>query len=81
MATKKVKPLKLWCGLLPEIHGYGLLVFERTEDECRKTLKREFHKMQKAWHGEYTYSQAMDNFGGDIFEIETGKAYDDGLRG
>lgn len=76
---KKLRPLKLWCGRLPEIYGYGLIVFECTEDQARKTLKREFYKMKKAWHGELTYLKAMDFFGGDIFQIETGKAYDDNI--
>jgi hypothetical protein len=76
MATK---PMKFWCGTIPDIHGYGLMVFERTEAEARKTLKREFRKMQKAWNGVYTFPEAFENFGGRIFELETGKSYDDSL--
>lgn len=75
--TKKVRPTKFWCGRIPDIHGYGLMVIELTEDEARKTLKREFRAMQKANHGVYTFPQAMENFGGQIFEVQTGKAYGD----
>ena len=35
--------------------------------------------MKKAWHGEKTYLEALDFFGGEVFQIETGKAYDDNI--
>jgi len=76
---KTIKPLskkpEVWIGLIPDIHGYGLNVLEFSEDLCRKALKREFRAMQKSWHGELTFPQAMENFGGRIEKIEPGKAY------
>jgi hypothetical protein len=77
MATKKQKPLKLWCGQIPEIYGYGIMVLERTEEEARKTLKREFYRFKKVFNGERGFQASMDWWGGRIFEVETGKGYND----
>lgn len=71
--------LKLWCGHIPEIYGYGIMVIELTEDEARKSLKRMFTAWKKTMHGELSYPKAMDYFGGRVFQIETGKQYYDGL--
>ena len=72
-----VQKLEVWVGMIPEIHGYGLNVMEFSEAEAKKTLRREFLKMQKAWNGEFTFPKAMEFFGGRIFKIESGKAYYD----
>ena len=66
---------EVWVGMIPEIHGYGLNVMEFSEAEAKKTLRREFLKMQKAWNGEFTFPKAMEYFGGRVFKIEPGKAY------
>jgi hypothetical protein len=73
------EPLKLWCGMIPEIYGYGLMVLELTEDQARKSLKRMFNAWRKSMHGEFGYARAMEYFGGSIFEVETGKQYYDNL--
>jgi hypothetical protein len=75
--SKAMSKPEIWIGQIPDIHGYGLNVVGYSEDEARKALKREFHKMQKAWNGVYSYPQAMENFGGRIFQIFPGKAYSD----
>ena len=77
MAQKKMKITKVWCGHIPEIYGYGIMVIECTEDECRKSLKRMFNAWRKTMHGAFTYPKAMDYFGGRIFEVVTGKQYYD----
>jgi hypothetical protein len=81
MTIKKLKPrkLKLWCGRIPEIYGYGIMVLECTEDECRKSLKRMFWSWKKTMHGEMGYKEAFEYFGGSIFLVETGKQYYDNL--
>jgi hypothetical protein len=79
LKNKKLRPAKFWCGHIPEIYGYGIMVLECTEDQARKSLKRMFHATRKAWHGELNYPQAMDYFGGSIFQVETGKQYYDNL--
>jgi hypothetical protein len=71
--------LKLWCGHIPEIYGYGIMVIELTEDEARKSLKRMFTAWKKSMHGEFGYARAMEFFGGKVFQIETGKQYYDDL--
>jgi hypothetical protein len=79
MAQKKLKITKVWCGHIPEIYGYGIMVMECTEDECRKSLKRMFQAWRKTMKGTYNYPEAMDYFGGRIFEVVTGKQYYDGF--
>lgn len=71
--------LKLWCGHIPNICGYGIMVLELTEDECRKSLKRMFNSWKRNVPHEFTYTKAMDYFGGRIFQVETGKQYYDDL--
>lgn len=77
MANKKLNITKLWIGHIPEIYGYGIMVMECTEDQARKSLKRMFQAWRKSMNGELNYTQAMDYFGGKIFEVETGKQYYD----
>jgi hypothetical protein len=77
MAKKK---LIIWCGLIPDIYGYGITVFETTEDLAKKSLKKHFHVAKKANDGEYSFPKAMEWFGGRVFEVEMDKCYDDGIR-
>lgn len=76
--TKKCTP-GFWCGRLPEIYGYGLIVFECTPDAAKKSLRKHFYIARKANNGFYTFPQAMENFGGTIVPISFGKLYDDNL--
>lgn len=78
-STRKLRPTKFWCGHIPEIYGYGIMVIECTEDQARKSLKRMFRAWKKSMHGEFNYPEAMDFFGGKIFQVETGKQYYDGF--
>jgi len=75
--VKKLKPIKLWCGMIPGIYGYGIMVLECTEDQAKKSLKLAFAKAKKANDGQRTFAASFDHWGGRIFEIETGKSYGD----
>jgi hypothetical protein len=74
---KKLKPQKLWVGHIPEIYGYGVMVIECTEDQARKSLKRAFAIAKKSFRGEAGYKEAFENWGGRIFQVETGRYYGD----
>jgi hypothetical protein len=77
MAQKKMKITKVWCGHIPEIYGYGIMVIECTEDQARKSLKKAFADAKRWNHGEAGYKEAFENWGGRIFEVQTGKHYGD----
>ena len=53
------------------------MVIECTEDQARKSLKRMFLAWRKTMMGQCNFKEAMDNFGGRIFQVETGKQYYD----
>lgn len=74
---KKQKPTELWCGQIPGIYGYGIMVIELTEDQARKTLKRAFAKAKKANEGQRSFADSFDHWGGRIFKVETGRFYGD----
>jgi hypothetical protein len=74
------KKQTFWCGLIPDIYGYGITVFETTEDLAKKSLKKHFHVAKKSFDGVYTFPQAMEAFGGRVFEVEMDTCYDDGIR-
>lgn len=74
---KKQKPTKLWCGMIPGIYGYGIMVIELTEDDCRKSLKRAFAIAKKANDGERSFNDSFIHWGGRILQVETGKHYGD----
>tara|TARA_R100001594_G_scaffold46003_1_gene78948 strand:- start:1199 stop:1459 length:261 start_codon:yes stop_codon:yes gene_type:complete len=71
----------IWCGRIPELCGYGLTVYANSKKEVRETLKTEFHKLRKIYnfHNQdyYTFENAMDYFGGDIFQVKLNRRYDD----
>ena len=76
---------KIFCGDIPSMCGYGLKVYAFSEKEATKILKREFYKLRKdyEWNKDYhidfyTFENAMDYFGGGVFEIEVGTRYDEG---
>lgn len=68
-----------WCGMIPNIYGYGIIVFETSEELVWKCLKKYFHAAKKANDGVYGFSKAMDYFGGRVFKIEMNKRYYDGI--
>ena len=70
----------IWIGQIPEIFGYGINVAEETEDACIKALKREHKSWKQAWKGAFSFNEAMDYFGGSVFEVELGKGYTDDFR-
>jgi len=74
MANKKTK---MWIGIIPGAFGYGITVLECTKDEARKSLKKFYYAWKRSNNFNLTYAQAMDYFGGRIFEVETGKQYYD----
>jgi len=79
------KPIKLWCGRIPEIYGYGIMVLECTEEDARKSLKKHFYAFRKSYGNHYmhsylkTFERAFEYFGGAIVPIESGKMYYDNL--
>ena len=75
--TRKLRPTKMWIGHIPSIYGYGVMVIDLTEDLARKSLKRAFAVAKKSFRGEAGYKEAFENWGGSIFEVETGKQYGD----
>jgi len=76
MATRKIE---VWCAMIPEIFGYGLMVFEHSEAEARKALKKYFYEMRKSYHSDTTFAKAMDYFGGSVMQVEIGKRYFDNI--
>ena len=75
---------KIFCGDIPSMCGYGLKVYAFSEQEATKILKREFYKLRKTYrlnenmHSDfYTYKDALEYFGGGVYEIEIGIRYDE----
>ena len=75
---------KVWCGNMPTICGYGLMVYGKSYEEASRLLKRQFYilreryKLDQNMHSEfYTYDKAMDWFDGRVFEIKFGVRYDE----
>lgn len=77
--AKKAKP-EIWCGTIPDIYGYGIMVFETTEELARKSLKKHFLVAQKANNGVYSFPKAMEWFGGRVLPVKMDTYYDDGMR-
>lgn len=77
--VKKEKPTKpeLWIGQIPGIFGYGIMVAECTEAECKKILKKHYLDSKKSWGYDKTFTEAMEYFGGSVKKIEYGKSYND----
>jgi len=76
--AKKNKP-EIWCGMIPGIYGYGIMVFETSEELARKSLKKHFYVAKKSWNGEFSFPKAMDYFGGRIQKVEMDKPYYDNV--
>ncbi len=76
MTTRKIE---VWCGMIPEIFGYGLMMFEHSEDAARKSLKKYFYEMRKSFGSNTTFARAMDYFGGSVIQVEMGKKYYDNI--
>ena len=80
---------KVWVGLIPEIFGYGLLVVEDSEEECRKALEEAYNESAKGSYDDYEdqehedgtpytrFEKAFEHWGGGFKHIEFGKVYFD----
>lgn len=62
---------------MPGAFGYGITVLECTKDAARKSLKKFYYEWKRSNNFNLTFVQAMDYFGGRVFEVETGKQYYD----
>lgn len=79
---------KVWVGIIPEINGgYGVNVIAKSKEEAMSLLRREYNKIQRglyrmqfAYKHLETFDKAMEYFGGEVKEIELGKAYYDGFK-
>jgi hypothetical protein len=84
MPTPKVKAKpttpEVWIGQIPGIFGYGIVVAESSEAECKKALKKHYLACKKSWGYDKTFTDAMDYFGGGVFKIEMGKMYYDEFK-
>ena len=71
-----------WCANIPEIFGYGLWIYETSEEEALSKLKKAFYKWRKDFglYGWYTFDEAMSYFCGSVEKIDYGRIYNDGLR-
>jgi len=76
--AKKAKP-EIWCGVIPGIYGYGITVFETSEELVKKSLKKHFLAFKKSYGGEFSFPKAFDYFGGRIQKIEMDKMYYDNV--
>jgi hypothetical protein len=75
----KAKPCKseLWVGRMPGIFGYGIMVAESSEADCKKALRKYYFACKKSRRYDKTFAEAMDYFGGAIVKITMGKMYYD----
>ena len=81
MPTPKVKAKpttpEVWIGQIPGIFGYGIVVAESSEAECKKALKKHYLACKKSWGYDKTFTDAMDYFGGMVDKIKMGAMYYD----
>jgi hypothetical protein len=75
--AKSSKSNEVWVGQIPSIFGYGIMVVESSEAECKKSLKKHYLACKKSWGFDKTFADAMDWFDGRITKIEMGKMYYD----
>lgn len=84
MPTPKVKAKpttpEVWIGQIPGIFGYGIVVAESSEAECKKALKKHYLACKKSWGYDKTFTDAMDYFGGGVFKIQMGAMYYDEFK-
>ena len=68
-----MKP-KIWCVQIQGFFGYGLTVYGDSKSNVTKYLKEEFKKQTTE---KWSMREAMEYWGGGIFEIKLGIRYDD----
>ena len=68
----KTEVQKVWIGRLPEFKGYGIAVVETSKEKCEVAL---FKAWKEFPNKELTFKQAMEYFGGNVFDVEIGKGY------
>lgn len=76
---------KVWVGIIPQINGgYGVNVIAKSEEEAMVLLDDEFNRIKRNAYKKHRYmsdfENAMEYFGGEVKEIELGKAYYDGFK-
>jgi len=72
---------KLWYGEIPEIFGYGISCLGNSEKEVMETMKRSYRIWKDGRPDESTnFKTSFEYFGGYVYEVEIGKAYNGGLR-
>ena len=73
----------MWCAEIPEICGYGIRIYGKSKKDSIKYLKKEFYGFRKAycWSKRsdcldfYTFKDAMEYFGGRVFEVKINENY------
>jgi len=75
--AKSSKSSEVWIGQIPGIFGYGIMVAESSEAECKKALKKHYLACKKSWGYDKTFTDAMDYFGGMVDKIKMGAMYYD----
>jgi len=75
--AKSSKSCEVWIGRIPGIFGYGIMVAESSEAECKKALKKHYLACKKSWGYDKTFTDAMDYFGGMVDKIKMGAMYYD----
>lgn len=90
--AKNEKKRTIWVGSIPDIFGYGLSVVGETKKECETALKKAYLQWSKGTSDDYgdrrdengkkmtRFEKAMEDWGGDIFEVELGKIYNDNFK-
>ena len=69
----------LWYGLIPEIFGYGILIFAKTEKDAKTRLKKAFYEFRDTCQSSTKFDDAFDRWGGRIAQIEFNKTYYDNI--
>jgi len=77
--TKKTVSPEIWCGMIPNIYGYGIVIFETSEELAKKSLRKHFLAFKKGYGGILTQPKAMEYYGGRIFQVEMDKLYYDNI--
>ena len=71
----------IWVARIPEVFGYGIVIFEKNEADALKALKKAYYMYRKGrqYTPVYTFKEAMEYYGGGTKKLELGKDYDDTL--
>jgi len=77
--AKKTKSPEIWCGVIPGIYGYGIVVFETSEELVKKSLRKHFLKFKKGYGGEMSFPKAFEYFGGRYMKVEMDNMYYDNI--